>query len=238
MRFGIPGFQKPSAVPSNTVMIKNGFNGALVPDAAVGGGFNCGVENGPNFWDGWGSANYAGESQINIQNQWDIADWPCFSKYYVTYPLNSIPKNGVIISATLTMYLGGGSWGGTTPPDSYIQVLSISDDWNESAITWNNAPLANENITGTWVHPKTTDYWPTYTWNVSRAVAEAFAAGQPLRIALYSADGDYHTGKYFSSTDWDPPSDRPNLRVLWGLACDPSNPACNFTKSYLPMLLK
>lgn len=39
------------------------------------------------------------------------------------------------------------------PQPSYIQVLTVDQDWNENTLTWNNAPLAAENITGTWVDP-------------------------------------------------------------------------------------
>ena len=93
----------------------------------------CGAPYGPDYWPGWGNANYAGEDQINIQNQWDIADWPCFSKYYVTFPLDALPKGKLITSATLTMYMfgtaGGGQWG--EPPDFYIQAFTVGEDWNE-----------------------------------------------------------------------------------------------------------
>jgi len=54
-----------------------------------------------------------------------------------------------------------------------------------------------------------------YTWDVSRAVAEAYAEGDPLRLALYSADGEYHSGKYFWSSDAGELA-RPALQVLWG----------------------
>ncbi|MDT8304975.1 MAG: hypothetical protein RRC07_03480, partial [Anaerolineae bacterium] len=53
---------------------------------------------------------------------------------------------------------------------------------------------------------------------VSRAVAQAHASGQPLRLVLYSADGAYHSGKYFSSSDvpaWNAAA-RPTLTVSWG----------------------
>lgn len=233
LRFGIPGYKAPEALTGGVSTIRQGSVGSTVMDAAVGGGFNCGSPYGPTYWEGWGSANYANDSQINIQNEWDISDWPCFSKYYVTYPLDNVPKGRVIISAVLTMFLTGNSWGGSTPPDSYIQVFTVGKDWNEATITWNNAPLANENISGAWVKAKTTAIWPTYTWDVSRAVAEAYAAEEPLRLALYSADGDYHTGKYFSSSDWTEEKGRPFLSIRWGSACSGANITCRF--SFLPL---
>ncbi len=215
--FGLPGYAPPPALPGQLVTVRQGLNGASVVDAHVGGHTTCG--DGLDHWSDWGEANYAHYAQINIQNQWDISDYPCFSKYFVTFPLNGLPSGKTIISATLTMHLFGNA--GYAPGDaqpSFIQALSVGEDWDEATLSWNNAPLAQENVAATWVDP--VDFyaeWPgvPYTWDVSRAVAQAYAAGDPLRLALYSADGEYHSGKYFWSSDADD-SGRPTLQVLWG----------------------
>ena len=239
MHFGIPGYSPPRSIAESETIIRHGLNGVTVEDAHVGGHTTCGAD--VDHWSEWGEANYAGYEQINIQNQWDIADYPCFSKYFVTFPLESLPAfspDKVIISATLTMTLfgnaGGGEWG--EPPDSYIQVLTVGEDWDESTLSWNNAPLALENISGTWVRPR--DYSQPdqpYHWDVSRAFAQAYANGEPLRLALYSADGERHTGKYFWSSDvgdWNAIA-RPKLRVVLGKPCDSPGVDCNFL--YLPV---
>ena len=239
MRFGIPSHNPPRSIIESEVTIQHGLNSVPVKDGHVGGHTTCGAD--VDHWSEWGEANYAGYEQINIQNQWDIADYPCFSKYFVTFPLDSLPAftpDKVIISATLTMTLfgnaGGGEWG--EPPDSYIQVLSVGEDWDESTLSWNNAPLALENISGTWVRPR--DYSlpdQPYQWNVSRAFAQAYTNGEPLRLALYSADGERHTGKYFWSSDvgdWNAIA-RPKLRVVLGKPCDAPDVDCNFL--YLPL---
>ncbi|MCX8063534.1 MAG: hypothetical protein N3D16_13215, partial [Anaerolineales bacterium] len=52
--------------------------------------------------------------------------------------------------------------------------------------------------------------------DVTRGVAHAYANGQPLRLALYSADGAYHSGKYFVTSrtgDWNA-QNRPTLVVV------------------------
>jgi uncharacterized repeat protein (TIGR01451 family) len=49
-------------------------------------------------------------------------------------------------------------------------------------------------------------------------VAEAYASGNPLGLALYESDWYYHSGKYFVSSDtgdWNQVA-RPTLRILWG----------------------
>ncbi len=227
LRFGIPTYTPPLTCPSGSVTIRHRLNGVIVQDASVGGYTNCG--NGTDFWTQWGDTHESfynpDLSDFNIQNQSDIADWPCFSKYYVTFPLDAIPLGKVILAATLTLHLfgnaGGGEWG--EPPNSWIQILTVSEDWNDQTITWNTAPLASENIGATWVYPVREGYWNgwpgiPYTWYVTYAVAKAYAVGQPLRLALYSADSAYHSGKYFVSSDtgdWNA-AGRPTLRVVWG----------------------
>jgi hypothetical protein len=231
LSFGWPAYNPPSIAKANTLLVRQGLNGENVVDGAVGGYTTCG--DGENDkWTDWGNRNYAGYTQFNIQNQWDISDWPCFSKYFITFPIGSIPINRSILSANITMSLfgtaGGGEWG--TPPDSYIEVFVIDRDWNKATLTWNNAPMALENISGTWVPPVPGEYH----WDVSKAVAQAYNSGQPLRLAFYSIDGDRHTGKYFytsDSTDWNGDV-RPTLNVTYGLTCGVSGVTCY--KTYLP----
>lgn len=220
MSLGLSPFEIPDIEPTGSALIRHQFNGAEVIDGMVGGGSNCGTGL---DWITWGEANYSGAHQINIQNQVDVADWPCFSKFYITFPLASIPAHSTVISATLTLHqfgnAGGGEYG--EPPVSLIQVFTISEDWDENTLTWNNAPLAMENISRAWVEP--IDEFPGWpgvprTWDVSRAVFQAHASGNSLRLALYSADGPYHSGKYFVSSDtgdWNE-AGRPTLKVEWG----------------------
>jgi hypothetical protein len=218
--FGRPAFTPPAGVsPAGTVTIRHGVDGAVVPDAHVGGHSVCGDPFYQNYFAGWGNANYAGYPQINIQSQWNIEDWPCFSKYYITFPLNALPANRSILSATLTMYHFGNAGGGDYEPAqaSYLQVFEVGQNWAENTITWNNAPPAGQNMGGTWVQPLTqTAPWPgvPVTWDVSLAAARAYRNGLPLRLALYSADTAMHSGKYFYSGNADE-AGRPKLTVTW-----------------------
>ena len=221
--FGLPGFSPPPGSPGGTVTIRHGLNGAVVPDAHVGGAFSCGQPFNPNFFNGWGDANYIGSAstgQINIQNQLSLGDWPCLSKYYVTIPLDLVPPAKVIHAATLTIYQFGGS-DPSQANSSLVQVLTTQGVWNESTITWNNAPYAWENVSRAWV-----GVLPSYPglpgvareWDLSRAVSEAYQNGQPLRLVLYSSDAPAHSGKYFFSSDMDiyAQTSRPALTVTWG----------------------
>ena len=85
-------FFTPSYYPTGSTTIRQGLNGEVVEDAHVGGHTLCGEEFAPNYFNGWGDRNFAGYEQINVQNQANLGDWPCFSKYYITFPLDSIPN--------------------------------------------------------------------------------------------------------------------------------------------------
>ena len=226
--FGLPTYAPPGHSSSQTVTIREGLNGAVVPDAAVGGtgGNLCG--GGLDFWTQWGNTNHGSDANFAIQNQSDIADFACFAKYYVTFPMTSIPSGKVIVSATLTLHQMGGSGpasNGAQPSAALIQVMRVIEDFNESTVTWNNGPLAFENdssrtLVTTIVGCGTSLPWPCVarTWDVSRAAALAYTAGSPLRLVLYAADSAYSTGKYFTSSetgDWNA-AGRPTLQVVWG----------------------
>lgn len=227
LRFGLQSYTPPAVQSTQSYTIRHGLNGTQVHDASVGGGSICG--EGLDFWTEWGSKNRAGEGDAAVQNQSDIADWPCYSKFYLTIPLDKIPADAKIVSAELVLHQMGNSGmasNGQLPPSSYIQVLSIGDNWNEQTITWNNAPYAVDTISRTWVDviegcgAVGGIAWPCVPrqFDVSRAVAEARANGQPLRIVLYAADSDYSTGKYFTTSDtgnWNAEG-RPTLIVKAG----------------------
>src|SRR3989344_2199346 len=221
LNFGSAQLLRNVTTPVQTLDIRNNVNGASVIDAHVGGHANCGGRL--DYFTTWGEANYIGFDQINIQNQGDIADFPCFSKFYITFPLDSLPVNKVISSAELLLYQFGSAGEGITPDNrvpSFIQVLTVKDVWNESTINWNNAPQPIENITGTFIDPLAG--FPGFPgierkWNASYAVNEAYISGKPLDLVMYSSDWEYHSGRYFSSSDtqdWNKNA-RPLLRVTY-----------------------
>jgi hypothetical protein len=220
IHFGLPMFSPPQATNLETITIRHNLDGTIVGDAHVGGHTVCGQDYSPDFFDGWGDANYAGYDQINIQNQADVADWPCFSKFYITFPLNDIPPGKTITAAEFIMYQFGNS-DPSQAQSSLVQVLTINQEWDESTMTWNNAPLAQENISQAWVDPILIfPGWPgvEWRWNISRAVAQAYQAKQSLRLVLYDADTAQHSGKYFISSDtgeWNA-TGRPTLIVTYG----------------------
>ena len=219
LRFGLPSYGLPSPVTrQGTTIIRQGLNGVTVQDAGVGGDTLCGGGLSDYFVQ-WGNLNYAHSVVFNAQNVEATSEWPCLSKAYIAFPLESLPTAKSIISATLTLYHRGNP--GPPPGPAYIQVLSVDQSWNENTITWNNAPPARENLSGVWIPPVfDAPSYPgiPYNWDVSRAAAEAYAAGEPLRLAIYSSNGSFSNGRYFHSSDVEDLNavGRPTLTVAWG----------------------
>jgi hypothetical protein len=104
-------------------------------------------------------------------------------------------------------------------------VFRADDGWEEDTVAWNTGPLAQENLPGTWVQTAiSAPTWPydAYTWDVSKAVGAAYVAGEPVTLALYSADTDFHSSKYLTSSeagDWNA-AGRPTLTVTYGHLTD------------------
>jgi hypothetical protein len=217
LAFGMATYTPQPARPQGTTTIRRGFLGS-VEDAWVGGGGTCsgGHEGDPEH------DNFGGDTSLFAANQYLIADFPCFSKSYLRFDLDPLPAGKSIISASLTLH----HWGNANPDDalpSLIWLFTVDGGWEEYGLTWNNAPLAQENLTTTWVDVCTEedpcDYpGVRYDWDATQAVAEAYAAGVPLDVALYTADWNFHSSKYFHSSevaDWIAEG-RPALTVVWG----------------------
>jgi hypothetical protein len=186
----------------------------------VGGTIPNLCEGNPSIiWNNWANMNFGSATDINVQNQADLADWPCFAKYYVSFPLDQVPAGKNLLAARLTLHHWGGSDGSQALP-SLLQVSSVAEGWNESSLTWNNAPLALENIARTWEDPFfINNNWPgqAVSWDVTAAVLRAYARGEAVHLVLYSADGARHSGKYFTTSetgDWNAEG-RPTLVVIW-----------------------
>lgn len=250
LRFGLPAYAAPTTDVTNTYTIR-AENGNGVSDAEVGGHSDCGgaeqhpgltPEPGkplPNFFQDWGNRQYIGLDQVNIQNQIDVADWPCYSKFYLQFPLGNLPAGKQVVGATLTLsQFGNGGLGYNVHPLSFIQVLALRTAWDANNITWNNAPLPWENISHNTVEsvPPESNYYANpplaRVLDVSRAVAQVYVSGQPLNLALYSADAPTHSGKYFYTAESLDANYRPTLTITLGDAVVLGQ------HLYLPLLLK
>lgn len=109
-----------------------------------------------------------------------------------------------IVSAKVTLFEYGNSGAQGVPNPSYIQAATVNRNWNPVTLSWNPAPPVQENIISLLVNTRTQPVVPppglAITWDVSLALAQAYAAGQPLSLVFYSTDNQYNTGKYFWSS--------------------------------------
>ncbi len=218
--FGLPTYQPPHTTNNNSYTIRNGLNNQVVTDGMVGGSLGC-YNGGQNRWPQMGSQSYPGANRINIQNETDISDWNCFSKFYISFPLNSLPGGKRVVSAKVTLFeFGNAGKPGVSNP-SLIEVAAVAQGWDPATLSWNNAPLVQENIGRTVVNvvQGNTVHGQPHTWDVSQALADAYASGQPLRLVFYSSDSAYSTGKYFFSSaiqSWNA-TGRPTLQATLGV---------------------
>ena len=224
LHFGMPTYQVPKAGSTTMYTVRNKLNKQVVTDGMVGGSLGCGSFLGgkTNRWNKEGNQSYPGAIHVNIMNESDISDWDCFSKFYATFPLSALPKGKAMVNAKVTLYEYANAGVQGQPNPSYIQVGVVNQNWQPSSLTWNSAPLLQENITNILVPTKSKPVipWPglAITWNISLAVAQAYATGQPLRLVFYDTDNQYNSGKYFTSStvaDWDA-TGRPTLQVTLG----------------------
>ncbi len=219
----IPGTER-------TLTLRTGVGDLSVQNASVGAsGILCSGDDDYNFGDGPDS--FGGETRreyFHVQNQADYADWPCFARAYVRFPLN-LPPEAAVVSARLVLHHKQPTGGGDEGDRSLIHAFWTSPLlrggatlWTTGNLTWNSAPLPLENLSGAWgnrtgVMETGWDNLPEWSWEVTRAVRFARREGT-ISFALFSSDDEYHTGKEFVRSedfpDWGNPSFRPTLEIV------------------------
>ena len=207
LSFGLPNYSLPIISNPQTFILREGLNKVRVVDGVTGGNTNCGDPVAFDFFGLWGDYNYYNTNEkiyANIQNQNDVADFPCFSKLYITFPLDSLPPNQEVISATLTLSQFGQSDGPPeNPPEALIQIMVIDQDWDETTLNWNNGPAPIENVSQAWVGDvdDSNNEVKLRGWDLSYATFEAYKQGKPLRLVIYTSDIFMGHGKYFYTSD-------------------------------------
>jgi hypothetical protein len=149
-----------------------------------------------------------------VQNQQNVADWPCYSRSYIKFPIASVPmiQNKKIKSARLGVWMLGNN-GSYNTYHMLTHVFTIDPgQWkSRNTATWNNAANLLENISGTWVSqisnsnvPPGVNRWAKESgvvklvmWDISKTVAEALAQEKTsLDLGLTITGSDMHMGFY------------------------------------------
>ncbi|GAB4200888.1 MAG: DNRLRE domain-containing protein [Sandaracinaceae bacterium] len=202
-----------------------------VENAAVGASERlCSDDDDYNFGEGPDSfGGNVGRMYFHVQQQADYADWPCFARAHIRFPLDAVPPGTIVVSARLVMHHKQPTSGGDEGERSLIHVVHVGNTlrgrdvpWTEDDLAWNDAPLPIENLAGAWgdrtgVTETGWDDLPEWRWDVTRAVRRALADGA-VSFALQSTDSEYHTGKEFVRSedfpDWGDPTQRPRLDLV------------------------
>jgi hypothetical protein len=221
LHFGYAAYQPSSATPGGVTEIRaTSPTDNTVEDAWMGGGGLCAGGH-----EGGSETNHGDDAALFVGTETAPTHFPCFNKSYLRFSLDAIPAGGEIISASLTLHLWGNAGAPGQAQPSWVHLFTVSDPWDEMTIHWNNAPLAQENVSAIWLYPYSRPgdiQWPgdSYTWDATQAVAEAYAVGQPVSLAIYGSDTAQHSSKYLTSSeagDWNV-AGRPVLRIRWGTA--------------------
>lgn len=230
--YAVQATPKPyQAGTEKTLVIRQGVENDVVQNACVGASAElCSGNDDSNFGGSptsWG--NHTQWNYFHVQNQEDYADWPCFAKIYLKFPLARLPKDKVVVKARLLLHHKEPTSGGSEGANSLIQAWLVGNElrsgpsWTQDNLSWNDAPIALENLAGCW-GDRTGNMetgWnalPLWEWDVTRAFAQASSQSE-VSFALYSADSEYHTGKQFVTgadfPDWGDPGQRPSLEITY-----------------------
>ena len=229
----------PSSEPATGVVVV-----PLLEDTVVGGDSVCGDPDWPTYHPTWGSTPRWGSSpHVLVENQWDVADWPCYNKLLLRADLSAIPYGARVVSATVEIARFGqmgyacgycvdpatGSNNGTM--DTVVQIYDYPATWSESTATWDTTrypgpplhriltvPLPDDGQEG---RSYASNPLPEF-WDVTGPVQAALARGDSTAsILAATAAGQYHSGKYYYSTEGAVP---PKVRIAYVVSSEPPAP--------------
>ena len=110
--------------------------------------------------------------------------WEC--DIPIMFDISSIPSNAIINSAKL--YLFYFTWASNNPVGRDLTLYRISNDWDESIITWNNRPSYDTMISSSAIVPDFAGVW--MVWDVTSDV-EKFVKGEETNHGWQIMDEEY-----------------------------------------------
>ena len=143
---------------------------------------------------------------------------------YLKFDLNSIPTGKSITSVKLYLYCTYKDWN----PSLEIYLNETSDNWNESTITWNNAPAVSSAITSILVNG-TGQY---YCWDITTYSQTQYADDKILSVVAKvllddPTQNNPNCARYFASKEYTGTEQDPYLEVIY----ENSDPTASFTHS-------
>jgi len=205
----------------------------LTGDSMLGGGTDCGDRyDFPEYFPGWGMRNWGDSPYATVENQWDVADWPCSNKWVAKWDLPPLPAGATVVGAELSAWMFGQMGYGCGycedgTKDTIWQAYQVPATWSEASVAWDTAPPWSENVSATLVRPvPDAPNWDgnaiEYAFDVGEIVRRAYQGGDGAASALFATSaGQYHSGKYFYSREGALP---PYVRIYFSQATPTETP--------------
>lgn len=141
-----------------------------------------------------------------------------YSYVYIMFDLTQVPDNFIVDHASLTLYVWMSIY-----PISVGSFLLPTNDWNETSLTWSNAPVALHYSSDN-VYVSAEDM--TYSWDVSDFVRTTFGVCSLTIVLKPTMSGEGVGWAFFSARE-----DTNNMPLLTisGRYASPSSPSPDLT---------
>ena len=162
--------------------------------------------------------NY-GSDEYNSVTAWTNGGTLVLHRSFIEFDLTSIPSTANISQATLKLYADANS---TTYPDGHdrtgganaCQLTQVSDEWQDSTITWDIQPLTDSATM--LVIPETSDPFENKEVDVTEMVEDMVASPEDNHgFRLMLANENYYLRVVFASSDHPDDTLHPALVVTY-----------------------
>lgn len=186
----------------------------ITEDAPLGGAGDCGNNSYPNYFPTWGSYAWPNYPYANIQAQWDAADWPCYSKYAMNVQIPQFEGREIVKAAIELKQFGNAGYEYGDTGTTVIQTFLLDKPIQNGVTAWDTLPTVVKQLSKTAVTelPVECNFYcnPGVPWLFD--VTDAKEITDTFGVVLYTAAGQYHSGKYFGTVFG---AEKPVLKVWY-----------------------